>query len=108
MMVARWSNKAGRGAPDGGEAEMVAAWVNRGGHEMTTVLKVGDRFPTPWPGTVISLQETDGIVSCYEVRLDEAPEGETWLVPVAAVVPLGPAEEGPEGVTGSRPPGASP
>lgn len=73
---------------------------------MTEVLKVGDRFSTPSPGTVISLRERDGVVSCYEVRLDGAPEHETWLVPVDAIVPLGPAEEGPECVSGSRPPEA--
>lgn len=75
---------------------------------MTTVLKVGDRFSTPCPGTVVSLRETDGTVSCYEVRLDGAAEGETWLVPVDAIVPLGPAEEESESVSGSTPPEALP
>lgn len=61
---------------------------------MSKPMSVGDRFSTPWPGTVISLLEKDGVVSCYGVRLDGAPEHETWLVPVDAIVPLGPAEEG--------------
>jgi hypothetical protein len=52
---------------------------------MASPLRVGDRFSAPYPGTVIAVLGSGGAVSGYEVRLDGAPEGETWLVPVEAL-----------------------
>jgi len=55
---------------------------------MHEILTVGQRFSQPVPGTVIAVLGRAGVVTGYEVRLDGSrPEdGETWLVPVEAIV----------------------
>jgi len=58
---------------------------------MASPLRVGDRFSAPYPGTVIAVLGTGGQVDGYEVRLDGAPEGETWLVPADALAADPPA-----------------
>ena len=52
---------------------------------MGNILKVGHRFTQPVPGTVIAVLDRGGVVTGYEVRLDGAPDGETWLVPLDAL-----------------------
>ena len=54
---------------------------------MHGILTVGQRFTRPVPGTVIAVLGRAGVVTGYEVRLDDAPPGETWLAPLEALEP---------------------
>jgi hypothetical protein len=61
---------------------------------MPEILTVGDRFSQPVPGTVVAVFECDGVITGFEVKLDGAPEGETWLVPPDGLGVSFAAEEG--------------
>ena len=76
---------------------------------MQKILTVGQRFSLPVPGTVVAVFECDGVTTGFEVRLDGAPEGETWLVPPDGLGVSFAAGEGdcpgvPPGVAAPRPP----